>query len=162
MTEKPKILIVDDEPMYLEILVEALKDDYRTKVAKNGKDALKFARADKSFNLILLDVLLPDANGYEVCQQLKEKEQTKNIPIIFITAVSDVGHEAKGLELGAIDYIAKPFSLPIVKARIKHHLKRELYKSQLEELVRQQTSELAKANNSLNELIAKIKDELRI
>ncbi len=162
MADKPKILVVDDEPIYLDILVDALKDDYRLKVVKTGKDALKLAKADKSLSLILLDVLLPDANGYEVCQQLKEAAETKHIPIIFITAVSDVGHEAKGLELGAIDYIAKPFSLPIVKARIKHHLKRELYKSHLEELVLELTSELAKANSSLNELIVKIKNELRI
>ncbi|MFH2132042.1 MAG: response regulator [bacterium] len=162
MNDKPSILIVDDEPDYLEILIDALKDDYRIKVAKNGGDALKVAKKEKSFNLILLDVLLPDASGYEICQQLKEDPRTAQIPIIFITAVSDVGHEAKGLELGAIDYIAKPFSIPIVKARIKHHLKRELYRNHLEELVTELTTELAKANSSLNEMILKIKDELRI
>ncbi len=162
MTEKPGILIVDDETLYLDILVESLKDDYRIKVAKNGKDALKHAKADPSLSLILLDVLLPDLNGYEICEELKKEKQTKRIPIIFITAVSDVGHEAKGLELGAVDYIAKPFSIPIVKARIKHHLKRELYRNHLEELVKELTSELAKANSAVNEMVTKIKDELRI
>jgi len=162
MSDKPEILIVDDEKRYLDILVDALQDEYRIKIAKTGKDALKKARANPSLNLILLDVLLPDFNGYEVCQTLKEAEQTQQIPIIFITAVSDVGHEAKGLELGAIDYIAKPFSIPIIKARVKHHLKRELYRNHLEELVKELTSELAKANSSLNEMIIKIKNELRI
>lgn len=162
MSDKPKILIVDDETTYLDILVDALKAEYQIKVAKNGKDAMKRAKADPALNLILLDVLLPDANGYEICEELKKNEKTQQIPIIFITAVSDVGHEEKGLEMGAVDYIAKPFSMPIVKARIKHHLKRELYKSHLEELVVELTSELAKANTSLNEMILKIKDELRI
>lgn len=162
MTDKPRILIVDDETLYLDILVDVLKDDYRITVAKTGKDALKHAKEDSSIRLILLDVLLPDLNGYEICEILKQNASTRQIPVIFITAVSDAGHEAKGFELGAIDYIAKPFSIPIVKARVKHHLERELYRSHLEDLVRELTSELAKANSSLNEMIIKIKDELRL
>lgn len=162
MTEQTQILIADGEPRYLDILVESLKDEYRINVAENGREVIRFAQSNPSLGLILMDVLLPDASGYEICEQLKRDEKTGRIPIIFITAVSSVGHEAKGLELGAVDYIAKPFSIPLVKARIKHHLKRELYRSQLEELVKELTSELAKANSSLNEMIAKIKNELRL
>ena len=160
MSAKRKILVVDDEPVNISIIVDALKSDYKTVIAKNGEQALKRAAADPPPDLILLDIMMPDMDGYEVCQRLKQGGATANIPIIFITAMSDVGYETKGLECGAIDYITKPISPAIVKVRVKHHLEREHYRSHLEDLVEERTREIEKskktveaANRNLRELL---------
>ncbi|MFH1983370.1 MAG: ATP-binding protein [Pseudomonadota bacterium] len=160
MMNKQKILVVDDEPVNISILVEALQSEYKTIVAKNGEQALQRAQADPVPDLILLDILMPDMDGYEVCRRLKENESTVHIPVIFITAMSDVGYETKGLECGAVDYITKPISPAIVKVRVKHHLERELYQLHLEDLVQARTLEIQKskatveaANRNLRELL---------
>ncbi|MCW8930392.1 MAG: two-component system response regulator [Gammaproteobacteria bacterium] len=117
-----RILVVDDETFYIDVLVNLLQDDYQVSVAKNGQAALKRALSTTPPDLILLDVLMPDIDGYEVCRQLKMDTRTQNIPIIFLTVKSEVDDEIKGFELGAVDYISKPMSPPIVKTRVKNHL----------------------------------------
>lgn len=122
MISKSSILVVDDTPDNLMLMSELLKDYYKIKVANSGMKALKIAQSDTPPDLILLDVMMPDLDGYEVCKQLKTNPQTRHIPIIFLTAKSDVTDETKGLELGAIDYITKPINPAIVMARVKTHL----------------------------------------
>ncbi len=117
----PKLLIVDDEPANLRVLKSILQADYRLIFAKNGHDALKLATEEKP-NLILLDIMMPDMSGYEVCETLKFNPGTLSIPVIFVSALSEEVDEAKGFELGAVDYITKPVSPAIVKARVKNHL----------------------------------------
>lgn len=115
------ILVVDDEPTNLRVLNQILNDSYKLIFAKSGQEALRLIEKEAP-NLILLDVMMPDMTGYEVCEHLKQKSQFKSIPIIFITALSDPEDEAKGLTLGAVDYISKPVSPAVVKARVKTHL----------------------------------------
>lgn len=119
---KATILVVDDAPDNLELMNNLLKDSYHVKVAHSGEKALKIAASDSPPDLILLDIMMPGMDGYEVCQRLKRDPRTQNIPVIFLTAKSEVGDEKKGLELGAIDYFTKPISVPIVMARVKNHL----------------------------------------
>ena len=120
--DKQKILIADDERFNLNILVEILKPDYKIIVAKDGKQAIERAKSNPP-DLILLDIMMPEMDGYEACKKLKENEQTKNIPVIFITAMKEEGNEVKGFDLGAVDYIIKPFQAAIVMARVKTQLK---------------------------------------
>jgi adenylate cyclase len=127
--QKYNILIVDDVPANIKALSGILSDDYKTLFATNGSDALKIA-ASKPIDLILLDIEMPEINGYEVCEKLKSEEFTKSIPVIFVTAKHKVKDETKGLDIGAADYITKPISPPVVKARIRTHLQnRELNRS---------------------------------
>lgn len=119
---KSKILVVDDERMNLNILSDLLIDEYKVILAKNGEQALERAWSDNPPDIILLDVMMPEMDGYTVLHKLKDDERTKNTPVIFITALDSIEDEAAGLEKGAMDYIRKPFHPPIVKARIKNHL----------------------------------------
>ncbi|MCW7481644.1 HD domain-containing phosphohydrolase [Leptospira kanakyensis] len=121
INSKPKILIVDDEPTNLQILNEILQNDYTLLFAKDGLKGIELAESQEP-DLILLDVMMPEVTGHEVCKVLKSNEKTKFIPVIFVTALTDVGDEEKGFGLGAVDYITKPVSPPIVKVRIKNHL----------------------------------------
>ncbi|TGL90668.1 two-component system response regulator [Leptospira congkakensis] len=121
INSKPKILIVDDEPTNLQILNEILQNDYTLLFAKDGLKGIELAESQEP-ELILLDVMMPEMTGHEVCKILKSNEKTKFIPVIFVTALTDVGDEEKGFQLGAVDYITKPVSPPIVKVRIKNHL----------------------------------------
>ncbi|SLM32245.1 Response regulator receiver modulated diguanylate cyclase (modular protein) [Desulfamplus magnetovallimortis] len=120
---KARILIVDDEKINLRILVDLLKDDYALVLARSGEQALRFSLQNPPPDLILLDVIMPDMGGYEVIKKLKEHDLTKDIPVIFVTALDSVEDEEHGLKLGAVDYITKPFSPPIVKMRIHNHLR---------------------------------------
>ncbi|RLA09570.1 MAG: hypothetical protein DRQ60_00645 [Gammaproteobacteria bacterium] len=122
LTETPRILAVDDERHHLNIIVELLSSDYKVIAAKSGEKALEIAASETPPDLILLDILMPEMDGYEVCKRLKQNEQTRDIPVIFLTIKSDVADETHGFEMGAVDYIAKPFSPPIVRARIRTHL----------------------------------------
>jgi putative two-component system response regulator len=116
------ILVVDDAPENIAVATGALKDTYRTKVATNGFRALLLAEAEDRPDLILLDVMMPAMDGYEVCRRLKENPATADIPVIFLTGQTEVAEETRGLELGAVDYMHKPFSPPIVRARVKAQL----------------------------------------
>ena len=116
------ILLVDDVADNIDILNAILLPHYRTRVALNGEKALRIAGSANPPDLILLDIMMPGLNGYDVCQQLKANPDTRDIPVIFVTAMSEVEDEKCGLELGAVDYITKPVSPPIVLARVRTHL----------------------------------------
>lgn len=122
MDELSRILVVDDERFHLNVIVDLLGDEYKLVIAKNGDRALEIANTQPPPDLILLDVLMPEMSGYEVCRQLKASEKTRSIPVIFLTVKRDVADETLGFSLGAVDYITKPFSPPIVKARVHTHL----------------------------------------
>lgn len=140
--KKQKILIVDDMPINVQVLAEALKSDYQLKIATKGEKALEIAMSDDPPDLILLDIVMPGMDGYEVIRRLKNDSRTQNIPVIFITVKEEVKDEAMGLELGAADYIPKPFQLAIVKARVKTQI------------------ELKKARDTQKEVISRLQDAL--
>ncbi|MBK5942154.1 response regulator [Halochromatium roseum] len=136
------ILVVDDEPANIDLLVECLKDAYNVKAATRGERALRIARSGEPPDMILLDIMMPGMDGFEVCQQLKSELSTRHIPVIFITAKIALDDEIRGLELGAVDYITKPISPPIVQARV--HTQLALYDQNriLDIKVREQTAQL--------------------
>lgn len=141
---KQTILIVDDAPENIELLNLILSHDYRIKVALNGARALEIAANPADLpDLILLDVMMPGMDGYEVCRQLKTSDLTRKIPVIFVSALSEPTDESKGLGLGAVDYLSKPVTAPIVRARVKTHLSLRDQKRALEEQVAERTAELA-------------------
>ncbi|NOX25629.1 MAG: response regulator [Deltaproteobacteria bacterium] len=142
MADKQRILIVDDTPSNIRVLHDLLKDKYRISIATNGFDALELARASNRPDLILLDIMMPGMDGYEVCRQLKRSKKTREIPILFVTAKTEVEDEKKGLDLGAVDYITKPISLPIAFARIRNHMSLHLHQEHLEEMVGQRTRKI--------------------
>jgi putative two-component system response regulator len=140
--KKPTVLVVDDTPENLDVLKGILTDAYQVKAAINGPIALKIAAKTPPPDIILLDIMMPDMDGYEVCRQLKADPLTAGIPVIFVTAKSEVADEKKGFDLGAVDYITKPVSPPLVLARVKAHLSLYDQARHLENLVEQRTSEL--------------------
>jgi diguanylate cyclase (GGDEF)-like protein len=129
------ILVVDDTPANLSLMSSLLKDSYKVKVANSGERALEIAQSDAPPDLILLDVMMPGLDGYEVCRRLKAQATTKDIPIIFLTAMADVENESRGFALGAVDYISKPFNKTVVKARIRVHMQLKRQSRLLENLV---------------------------
>jgi class 3 adenylate cyclase len=131
--KKQTILIVDDAPDNLALMGSLLKEFYKTKVAINGDKALQIAMSPEPPDLILLDIMMPGIDGYEVCRRLKENKSSQDIPVIFLTAKAEVEDEQRGLELGAVDYITKPISPPIVLARVKNHLMLQSAKEYLKE-----------------------------
>jgi putative two-component system response regulator len=141
-SEKQRILIVDDAIQNIKVLANALKNDYRVFFAQNGQEAIARANSTPAPNLILLDIMMPDMNGYDVCLKLQEDPKTKHIPIIFISALNSEQDEAKGFELGAVDYITKPYSIIAIKARVKTHLDFQLHRDKLERIVRERTKEI--------------------
>jgi adenylate cyclase len=157
LREKPTILIVDDTPANLSLLSEVLKSDYRTKAAVSGEKALKLAFSDTPPDLILLDIMMPGMDGYEVCRRLKAVPATRNIPVIFVTAMSEVDDETRGLALGGVDYVTKPISAPIVKARVKTHLVLYEQARELQRMIAKletQASELSAWNRTLEQRVA--------
>jgi putative two-component system response regulator len=152
--DRAKILVVDDEKFYLDVVVELLNGEYKVAVAMDGEQALRRAETDPVPDLIMLDVMMPEMDGYEVCKRLKENPITHDIPVIFLTVKSEIEDELKGLELGAVDYISKPMSPPIVKARVTTHLalnraRRELSDQNwlLEVKVGKRTAELSRTKD---------------
>lgn len=119
---KAKILVVDDQPANVQILAESLQTEYDVRIANNGEKALQIVHKNEKPDLILLDVMMPDLDGFEVCRRLKSHEDTRQIPVIFITAKNNALDEELGLKIGAIDYISKPFSIPVVCARVANHI----------------------------------------
>ncbi len=146
-----KILVVDDEPLNINILVDLLKDNYKMMAAKNGKQALKAARSSNKPDLILLDIMMPEMDGYEVCSILKEDSATKDIPVMFVSAMNEDSDETKGFELGAVDYITKPISPRILQARVQTHL-----------ALTQQASELKAAHALIQKQQQRMQDELNV
>lgn len=135
------ILIVDDTEENVDILLDTLGDLYDISVAIDGESAMELLQ-DSTPDLILLDIMMPGMNGYEMCERLKRETRTAKIPIIFLTALSEAQNEEKGLRLGAVDYITKPFNPFLVKARVKNHLELKMHRDNLEMMVQQRTAEL--------------------
>ncbi len=156
---KPKstILVVDDTPDNLTLMSCLLNESYQVKIANGGRRALKIAMSGTPPDLILLDIMMPNMDGYEVCEQLKLNPKTANIPVIFLTAKAESADEQKGLELGAVDYITKPISPPIVLARVKNHLALQEKNNALKIAI----SVAEKANHAKSEFLSSMSHELR-
>jgi diguanylate cyclase (GGDEF)-like protein len=137
---KPAVLVVDDVPENIHELLEALKDSYRIQVACNGAKALAIVQGTEPPDLILLDIVMPDMDGYEVCRRIKATTAGNRIPVIFVTVVDAVQEKLKGFDLGAADYITKPFDIDEVRARIRNHLELMRLRRFLEDLVAQRTA----------------------
>ena len=147
-SKKQKILIVDDTPANIRLLGDYLSRYYTVLIATNGENALQLAKENIP-DLILLDIIMPGIDGYEICRRFKEKTETRDIPVIFISAKTSIEDEAKGLELGAVDYIKKPFNLPIIKGRVQTHLSLKRAMEDTELLVAQRTAELLETQQNL-------------
>jgi len=147
---RQKILIIDDTPANISILNETLKDEFDVFFATSGAEGLKVAAALVP-DLILLDIMMPEMDGFQVCRKLKAAEQTAGIPVIYVTAVVSHQEEAKGLECGAVDYITKPISPPVVLLRVRNHLELTRRSRMLEAL----SEELARKNRQL-QLLARM------
>jgi putative two-component system response regulator len=139
--DKNRVLIVDDEPGNIKILSSVLAPDYALSVATSGAQALQIAEVQAP-DIVLLDMVMPEMDGIQVCEALKANEVTKNIPVIFVTSMSDSVNEERGLDAGAVDYISKPISPPIVKARVKIHIQNYLSRRFLENLLANQDASL--------------------
>jgi putative two-component system response regulator len=147
---KKQILIVDDNDFNIDTLVAALGDDYDLRVALDGQTALDLIdQSGQLPDLILLDIMMPRMDGYEVCRRLKSSERTSGIKILFLTAMDDDEDQEKGLRLGADDYIVKPFSPSIIRARVRTHLKLKEYRDHLQEKVAQKTEQLRHAQEAI-------------
>ena len=163
LIEKQTILIVDDTPANLALLSDVLKSDYRIKIAVNGEKALQLSALETPPDLILLDIVMPGMDGYEVCKQLKANPATSHIPVIFVTSMGESEDETKGLELGAVDYVTKPIGAAMVKARIKTHLAVSQQARERERLIAQlktQAGELSDLNRTLEQRVADGVNEL--
>ena len=139
------ILIVDDTPTNIGVISGALKDTYKTKIATNGEKALALASAEEKPDLILLDIVMPGMDGYEVCSRLKSDPATSEIPVIFLTGQTGAEDETRGFEVGAVDYVHKPFSPAVVRARVRSHILLREARAQLAEQLLALNSELEMA-----------------
>lgn len=153
MTEQATVLVVDDNADNIDVLNGILRPFYKVKAALNGEIALKIANAKQKPDIILLDVMMPGMDGHEVCRQLKSNPVTSNIPVIFVTAKTEIQDEKIGFELGAVDYITKPVSVPLVQARVKTQL--ALYDQQ-RELERQVSARTKQLENTRVEIIRRL------
>lgn len=152
--ELPIVLVVDDSPDNLMLMSNLLRDKYRVRLAKSGEKALSLAWSEETPVLILLDIVMPEMDGYEVCRRLKADVRTQDIPVIFLTSISSVEGEVQGFELGAVDYITKPFIAPLALARINTHI-----------LLAQTTKSLAAANGQLQrerDMASSILERMRV
>jgi phosphoserine phosphatase RsbU/P len=149
---RQKILIVDDAPQNIHVLMEALKDDYTLVAATTGTKALELASRQPRPDLILLDIVMPGIDGFEVCRRLKADPETATIPVVFITSLSESTNEESGLQLGALDFIVKPFQISLVKVRIKNQLELKRHRENLEAEVVKRTTELLAAQASNHRL----------
>lgn len=148
MDTLPRLLIVDDQPDNIRILMHALGKEFTVVPAMDGLSALARAKEQPQPDIILLDVMMPGMDGFEVCRCLKSDQETSDIPVIFLTSLTDPMHEVAGLEMGAADYLIKPFNLPVVRARVRTHY----------EIVRNHR-QLAQQNHKLKEA-QRLRDEL--
>ena len=131
---RPTVLIVDDTLPNIQLLTQALRYDYTTQSASNGPDALSLLKGADKPDLILLDVAMPEMDGYEVCHRIKQDPATRHIPVIFVSIMDQLQNQQLGFDLGAADYIIKPFWMPLIIARVKVHIRLKLKSEMLEEL----------------------------
>lgn len=155
-----KVLIVDDTETNVDILVDILENKYELSVAMDGVSAIECVKLEKP-DLILLDIMMPELDGYEVCKRLKKNEDTEDIPIIFLTAITDIDSKAKAFEVGAVDYITKPFEGVEVQARVKTHLSLKLAQIELlsqneilEKRVKERTNEIQRTHEAMIDAFA--------
>ncbi len=141
-SRRPRLLLVDDTPSNLDVLVGALRDDYELRVATRGEKALALCDGSERFDLVLLDVMMPGMDGFEVCRRLRERPEMREVPIIFITARAGIGDVVSGLESGANDYLAKPLRPEELRARVRSHL-----------IIREQQQQISAKNRELRELL---------
>ena len=172
---RPRILVVDDQPINIQTLYQIFNSDHKVFMSTSGARALVIA-VEQRPELILLDVLMPDMDGYVVCQHLKQNPLTRDIPVIFVTSQNSFEEEARGLQIGAVDFIRKPVNAAVVRARVQTHLDLRRLKAHLEEEVAKRTSELeitllrlqqsqqqltsSEAKATLSTLIASVSHEL--
>jgi two-component system sensor histidine kinase/response regulator len=157
------VLIVDDTEANVDVLVEALGDDYEISVAMDGEDALENVKMEAP-DIILLDIMMPGMDGYEVCRRLKANRLTADIPIVFLTAMTDIISKSKGFQLGAVDYVTKPFEIIEVKARVRTHLSLKLAKYELSEknqILEEKTVELKAMVNELEAFSYTVSHDLK-
>lgn len=161
-SSKSKVLIVDDMPENIRILMEILKGDYAVQAATSGEKALNMVSGDAPPDLILLDIEMPGMDGYEVIRRLKADENSRDIPVVFVSGLSDTEDETKGLGLGAIDYITKPVSPPIVRARVKNHLELKHFRDREKDYIQLLQQEKIKADNLLSNVLPEsVVDQLK-
>lgn len=153
---KPVILVVDDTPTNIRILNELLGKEYLVRAATSGKAALSMVHTPPQPDLILLDIMMPEMDGYEVCIELKKNPLTQHIPVIFVTAMTEEDDEAKGLDLGAADYITKPYRPRLVSARVHNHLSVKKNRDELYDMVRQRTEEIYRTRSITIETLASL------
>jgi putative two-component system response regulator len=146
---RPVVLVVDDTPNNLEVVSGILREHYRVRVALDGPTALKLAAGDVPPDLILLDVMMPDMNGYQVCTRLKADPRTRHIPVIFLTAMGELENEAAGFGAGGVDYILKPIRPATLLARVRTHVQLSRHERALTDVVRRRTSALEKRTEEL-------------
>lgn len=146
---RPNILAVDDSSANLSFICACLEDEYRVSAAESGEAALAAAKSGTVPDLVLLDVTMPGIDGYETCRRLKQDPRTRSIPVIFLTSLSSEEDEERGLALGAVDYIRKPFSVPILKARVRSQLELVRHREYLEMLVERRTRELRETQHEV-------------
>jgi len=131
--KRSKILIVDDSVLNIKVLSEILSDKYEIYFTRESKKVVDIAKT-RNVDLILLDIVMPELDGYEICELIKADAQITRIPVIFVTSKDHIEEEERGLKAGAIDYITKPFRPPIIKARVENHIKLKNYQDQLEDI----------------------------
>ncbi len=151
-----RVLIVDDAPENIRILGELLRTKHTVMFARNGEDALRLANNTPHPDIILLDVIMPGMNGYEVCQELKSNATTHDIPVLFITAQNDEQEESRGLSIGAVDYISKPFRSTLVTTRVDNQLELKKHRDKLDDLVKERTRELVLTQEATIEAMASL------
>lgn len=160
--ESKTILVVDDSPENIDVISGALEDDYRVRAAVSGSKALLIATTRPYPDLILLDIMMPGMDGYEVCRRLKADARVRDVPVIFVSALGEVEDEAMGFAAGAVDYITKPVSPAILKARVRIHLELEEVRNHLAELVVARTEELHRANVKLARQVKELQGRDRL
>lgn len=155
MAHKPVILVVDDTPSNITILKNILKQDYQVQVALGGAEALNLLEEGPLPDLIILDIVMPEMDGYEVCRKLKGDENYRDIPVIFVSSLQEEHDETLGFELGAVDYIVKPIAGSVALKRIRTHVQLKQYKDYLEEIVEKRTTQLRDTIRSYERFVPK-------
>ncbi len=148
---QPSILVVDDVPENIQELISALSDEYRIMVANNGNKAIETVHGDNPPDLILLDIMMPEMDGYEVCRRIKASATGNRIPILFVSVINEPVEKVRGFAIGAADYISKPFDIDEVRARIRTHLELNRYRLHLENLIEARTAALSISEKKLKD-----------